>query len=89
MAGVLTVLAVFALGYGTLVDEIALGDRFALLGVGVLALFVGVAMLSSRLVKPLVRLVGIPARRIGGAAGKLADGNSQRNPGRTARRRRR
>ena len=84
MAGVLTVLAVFALGYGTLVDEIALGDRFALLGVGVLALFVGVAMLSSRLVKPLVRLVGIPARRIGGAAGKLADGNSQRNPGRTA-----
>jgi putative ABC transport system permease protein len=84
VAGILTVLAVFALGYGTLVDDIALGDRFALLGVGVLALFVGVAMLSSRLVKPLVRLVGIPARRIGGAAGKLADGNSQRNPGRTA-----
>ena len=27
---------------------------------------------------------GIPARRIGGAAGKLAEGNAQRNPGRTA-----
>ena len=49
-----------------------------------LALFVGVAMLSSRLVRPLTRLVGIPARRIGGAAGKLADRNAQRNPGRTA-----
>ena len=42
-----------ALGYGTLADDIATGDRFALLGVGVLALFVGVAMLSSRLVRPL------------------------------------
>jgi putative ABC transport system permease protein len=84
IAAGLTALAVFALAYGTLDDDIAVGDRFALLGVGVLLLFVGVAMLSSRLVRPLVRLVGIPARRIGGAAGKLADGNSQRNPGRTA-----
>ena len=41
-------------------------------------------MLSSRLVRPLARVVGIPARRIGGAAGKLAEGNAQRNPGRTA-----
>ena len=73
-----------ALAYGTLADDIATGDRFALLGVGVLALFIGVAMLSSRLVRPLVRVVGIPARRIGGAAGKLAEGNAQRNPGRTA-----
>ena len=60
------------------------GDRFALLGVGVLALFIGVAMLSSRLVRPLARVVGIPARRLGGAAGKLAERNAQRNPGRTA-----
>ena len=49
-----------------------------------LALFVGVAMLSSRLVRPLVRAVGIPARRMGGSAGKLAERNAQRNPGRTA-----
>ena len=61
-----------------------LGDRFGLLGLGVLALFVGVAMLSSRLVRPLARVVGIPARRIGGAAGKIAERNAQRNPGRTA-----
>ncbi len=49
-----------------------------------LALFVGVAMLSSRLVKPLAMLVGIPARRLGGAAGQLARGELKRNPGRTA-----
>ena len=73
-----------ALGYGTLADDVALGDRFALLGVGVLALFVGVAMLSPRLVRPLARVVGIPARRLGGVAGELAEGNAQRNPGRTA-----
>ena len=41
-------------------------------------------MLSSRLVRPLVHVVGLPARHIGGAAGKLAEGNAQRNPGRTA-----
>ena len=84
VATAIVVLAVLALGYGTLADDIATGDRFALLGVGVLALFFGVAMLSSRLVRPLAKVVGIPARRMGGAAGRLADGNAQRNPGRTA-----
>ena len=84
IASVIVALAVLALAYGTLADDLATGDRFALLGIGVLALFVGVAMLSSRLVKPLARVVGIPARRIGGVAGQLAEGNAQRNPGRTA-----
>ncbi len=84
VASVVVTLAVLALAYGTLADEIATGDRFALLGVGVLALFIGVAMLSSRLVRPIVRAVGIPAKRMGGAAGKLAERNAQRNPGRTA-----
>ncbi|HEU5280352.1 MAG TPA: ABC transporter permease, partial [Gaiellaceae bacterium] len=45
IAAVIVALAVVALGYGTLADGIAIGDRFALLGLGVLALFVGVAML--------------------------------------------
>ena len=77
-------LAVLALSYGMLADDLATGDRFGLLGIGVLALFIGVAMLSSRLVKPIARLVGLPARRLGGAAGQLADRNALRNPGRTA-----
>ncbi|HET9507852.1 MAG TPA: FtsX-like permease family protein [Gaiellaceae bacterium] len=84
LASAIVALAVLALSYATLADDIGTGDRFILLGVGVLALFIGVAMLSSRLVVPLTKVLGIPARRIGGAAGKLADGNAQRNPGRTA-----
>ena len=84
LSAAIVALAVLALGMGSLSDGIAIGDRFALLGVGVLALFLGTAMLSSRLVRPLVRVVGLPARRFGGAAGQLAEGNAQRNPGRTA-----
>ncbi len=84
VAAVLVVIAVLALGYGTLASGVPVGDRFALLGVGVLALFVGVAMLSSKFVRPLVRVVGLPARRLGGAAGQLAERNAQRNTGRTA-----
>jgi putative ABC transport system permease protein len=77
-------LAVLALSYAMLAPDVATGDRFILLGVGVLALFVGVALLSSRLVVPLTRIVGLPARRIGGASGTLAEGNAIRDPGRTA-----
>ena len=78
------VLAVLALSYAMLAPDVATGDRFILLGVGVLALFIGVALLSSRLVVPLTRFVGWPARRFGGASGKLAEGNATRDPGRTA-----
>src|SRR5204863_9297884 len=51
---------------------------------GTLLLFVGVAMLSGHLVRPLAALVGRPARSLGGSAGRLAAQNSVRNPGRTA-----
>ena len=78
------VLAVLALSYAMLAPDVATGDRFILLGIGVLALFIGVALLSSRLVVPLTRLVGWPARRMGGASGRLAEGNAIRDPGRTA-----
>ncbi len=84
IAVVTVALAVFALSYAMLAPDVATGDRFALLGIGVLALFIGVALLSSRLVVPLTRLVGWPARRIGGASGRLAVGNAIRDPGRTA-----
>ena len=55
-----------------------------LLGGGVLGLFLGMALLAPRLVGPLARLVGWPARRVGGVAGELAGANAVRNPGRTA-----
>ena len=76
--------ALALLGYAMFRDELATGTRLLAIAGGVLLLFVGVAMISSRLVRPLAAVVGWPARRIGGAAGSLARGNSVRNPGRTA-----
>jgi putative ABC transport system permease protein len=83
--GIVTiVLAVLLLAYGMFVDDVGTAQRLLALGAGCLALFTGVALLSSRLVRPLATIVGWPARRIGGTAGKLAQANSKRNPGRTA-----
>jgi len=41
-------------------------------------------MLAPKLVPALVRVLGWPATKLGGGAGKLARGNSVRNPARTA-----
>ncbi|HEV3407491.1 MAG TPA: FtsX-like permease family protein [Gaiellaceae bacterium] len=84
VALVLLALALGLLGYAMFKDELATEPRLLFIAAGVLLLFTGVAMLSSRLVRPLAALVGWPARQIGGAAGRLARGNSIRNPGRTA-----
>ena len=59
-------------------------SRLLLLGVGVLGLFFGVAMIAPRLVRPLASVLGWPATRIGGVAGALARANAMRNPQRTA-----
>ena len=55
-----------------------------LLGGGVLGMFLAMALLAPRLVIPLARIVGWPARRAGGVAGELAGANAVRHPGRTA-----
>jgi putative ABC transport system permease protein len=52
--------------------------------VGTLAMFVGVALLAPRLVRPIAWVVGAPAARFAGAPGDLARENATRNPGRTA-----
>jgi putative ABC transport system permease protein len=77
-------ISVLLLSYSLFKDDLGTAPRLISMAVGVLALFVGVAMISSRLVPPLAAFVGWPATRIGGAAGRLAKGNSTRNPGRTA-----
>jgi putative ABC transport system permease protein len=84
VAGVLIAIAVATLGYSLFADDVDIIQRLLAIAVGVLALFVGVALLSSWLVRPLAAVVGWPARRAGGAAGRLANNNSLRNPGRTA-----
>jgi putative ABC transport system permease protein len=76
-AAALMLVGLFAAGLSTTA-------RLLLIGIGALALFVGVAMLAPTLVPPLVRVLGWPAARLGGAAGSLARGNAGRNPSRTA-----
>jgi putative ABC transport system permease protein len=53
IAAATVLLAVLSLAYGMLADDLGTRDRVLLLGAGVLALFVGVALLSSRLVRPV------------------------------------
>ena len=79
-----TVASLAAIGLGMFASGVSGGAVALLLGGGVLGLFAGIALLAPRLVKPLARVVGLPARRAGGVAGEIASANSVRNPGRTA-----
>jgi putative ABC transport system permease protein len=80
----LVVAAIALMLVGLLISGLATGQRLLALGVGAVGLFIGVAMLAPRLVPPLARVLGYPATRLGGAAGRLARGNATRNPARTA-----
>jgi putative ABC transport system permease protein len=51
---------------------------------GTILVFIGAAMFSSRLVKPIASLVGAPMERLRGVSGQLARENATRNTGRTA-----
>ena len=87
--GLPTALGVLGLGiallvYGVLASGISATLRLLSLGVGVLALFFGIALVAPRLVRPLASVLGWPGTQIGGAAGDLARANAMRNPGRTA-----
>ncbi len=53
-------------------------------GVGAAGVFIGVALLSPRLVAPLASVVGRPLERLRGIPGRIARENTVRNPGRTA-----
>ena len=69
---------------GLLASGLSTTQRLLAIGIGAAVLFVGVAMLAPTLVPPLVRVLGWPAAKLGGGAGKLARGNATRNPARTA-----
>ena len=70
--------------FGAFGHGLATGPRLLLFGIGVLGLFVGVAMVAPTLARPLASALGRPASVIGGVAGDLARSNSMRNPSRTA-----
>jgi len=75
-----------ALGLGLMLLGLfgALDPGEAWVGAGAAAVFLGVALLSPRLVAPLAALVGAPLERLRGVPGRLARENAIRNPGRTA-----
>jgi putative ABC transport system permease protein len=83
-AFVLVSLAVASIGYGLFVHGPSVERHLFAIVVGVLALFVGVAVSASRLVRPLAAVVGRGVSATGGVAGDLARQNAVRNPGRTA-----
>jgi len=84
-AAVVTLLVAVALMLvGLFMESLSTTQRLIAIGVGAVGIFLGVAMLAKTLVPPLAALLGWPATKIGGAAGKLARGNAMRNPTRTA-----
>jgi putative ABC transport system permease protein len=61
----------------------AAGPNLEVLGLAVLAIFLGTALLAPILVRPVATVLGWPAR-LRGAPGRLAGENARRNPRRTA-----
>jgi len=83
-AAVLGTVAAALLGYGFLKHGIPVFERLLALVAGFLTLFVALAAVFSRVVRPFVRILGVPFARLGGTSGALASFNVRRNPGRTA-----
>jgi putative ABC transport system permease protein len=84
IALVVIALSLILLGRAMFTEELDTGQRLLSIAFGVLLLFVGVAMISSKLVRPLAAVVGIPGEKLARVSGFLARRNTLRNPGRTA-----
>ncbi|CAA9469559.1 MAG: ABC transporter, fused permease protein [uncultured Solirubrobacteraceae bacterium] len=83
VAIVTTALGVLLMALGLFV---ASGESAALslVGGGAALTFLGVALLSPKLVGPIASVVGRPIERVAGVTGRLARENTVRQPGRTA-----
>ena len=80
----LTALGFAALAYGLFGDGLGTTQLLTWMGLGALLIFLGVALFAQRIVRPFAQVLGWPATRLGGVAGKLARDNARRNPQRTA-----
>jgi putative ABC transport system permease protein len=60
------------------------GPTLGLMGAGAVLVFIGIALLSARIVPRLATWLGWPATKIAGPIGRLARDNARRNPQRTA-----
>jgi putative ABC transport system permease protein len=83
-AGATLVGALALMLVGLFAGGVPTGTRLITIGIGAFGIFMGVGMLAKTLVPPLAAVLGWPASRLAGAAGKLARGNAMRNPTRTA-----
>jgi putative ABC transport system permease protein len=83
IASLVAAIGAVSIVWGLFATE-SLGEASLFLGVGMILLFIGVAMLGRRLIPPLVALVGWPIERLRGITGQLARENTLRNPSRTA-----
>ena len=79
-------LVILVLGMGLVLYSLfSLPDNALLyLGIGVVAVFIGVFVLGPVIARPVSRVVGAPLPRIKGMTGTLARENAIRNPRRTA-----
>jgi putative ABC transport system permease protein len=83
-AGITITLAVALMLIGLFGSGVSTTARLLSIGIGAIALFLGVSMLAPKLVPPLVDVLGWPSVKLGGASGELARGNAARSPARTA-----
>ena len=73
-----------AIAYGLFGDGLGTTEILLFMGLGAVAVFLGVALFAAKLVPALATALGWPSAKFGGAAGNLARGNAKRNPNRTA-----
>ena len=81
---VIAAAAFVALGVATIAAVLAGADS-VLLGVAVVAIFIGVLLLGPVMANPISRVLGRPVERLRGITGAMSRANVQRNPRRTAR----
>jgi putative ABC transport system permease protein len=81
IGGLVTLIGVGLLMLGLFKDT---GNRVANVGAGVVVMFLGVAVLSPLVARPLARWIGWPFARVFRLPGNLARENAMRNPRRTA-----
>ncbi|MBM3680419.1 MAG: ABC transporter permease [Actinobacteria bacterium] len=67
-----------------LTQDIATTQRLAILAAGAIAVFIGVAVLSRYIVRPVVHAAAPPITAVAGGVGRIAAENAGRNPARTA-----
>jgi putative ABC transport system permease protein len=76
--------AIAVVGAGLMVWSLAFDGGLSALGGGVLGVFIGVAVVSPVIGRPIVSLIAWPFPRLFGTVGRLARENARRNPRRTS-----